>query len=71
VTPQEFKEARRKLGLTLSELAAILNVDSRTIRRWEAEESVETSRPPNPVAVRVMEWMLDGYRPPQWPASTS
>jgi DNA-binding transcriptional regulator YiaG len=68
VTPAEFKEARRKLGLTLSQLAGILDVDPRTVRKWEAEEGTN-ARPPNPVAARVMQWMLDGWRPPQWPAA--
>ena len=37
MTPQEFKEARRTLGLSASKLAQALKVsDGRTIRRWEA-----------------------------------
>jgi DNA-binding transcriptional regulator YiaG len=63
MTPAEFKEARRKLGLSASKLGAILDTDPRTIRRWEQDGD----RPPNPIAARVMQWMLDGYRPPQWP----
>lgn len=67
MTPGEFKEARQKLGLSLSEAARILDVDPRTIRKWEAEAGTN-ARPPNPTAARVMEWMLAGWRPPQWPA---
>ncbi|WP_413697777.1 helix-turn-helix domain-containing protein [Pseudovibrio sp. SPO723] len=67
MTPLEFKSARRKLGLSQSQLASVINVDSRTIRKWEAETG-GSARPPNPIACRVMQWMLDGYRPPQWPA---
>jgi DNA-binding transcriptional regulator YiaG len=62
----EFKAARVKLGLTLSQLGVILNTDTRTIRKWEADPSLSTSRSPNPIACRVLEWMLAGYRPPQW-----
>jgi len=24
-------------------------------------------RPPNPIACRVLDWMLRGWRPPEWP----
>lgn len=67
MTPTEFKEARKKLGLTQSALAAVLNVNSRTVRKWEAEDAKD-DRPPNPIACRVLEWMLDGFRPPEFPA---
>jgi len=62
MTPQKFKEARQTLGLTQQELAYILNSNPRTVRRWETDDD---TRPVNPVAQRVIEWMLDGYRPPQ------
>lgn len=63
MTPAEFKEARSNLGLSQAKLGAILNTDTRTVRRWEAEDG---TRPPNPIACRVMEWMRAGYRPPEW-----
>ncbi|MEP1521995.1 helix-turn-helix transcriptional regulator [Ascidiaceihabitans sp.] len=62
-----FKAARKNLGLTLAELSRILDVDARTIRKWEADENASTGRRPNPVACRAMSWMLDGYRPKEWP----
>lgn len=60
----EFKSARSSLGLSAAEMANILNVNPRTIRKWEIDDG---TRPPNATAVRVVEWMLAGYRPPQWP----
>jgi ribosome-binding protein aMBF1 (putative translation factor) len=60
----DFKQAQHKLGLSDSELGAILNTNLKTIRLWKSEHS---DRSPNPVACRVMEWMLAGFRPPQWP----
>lgn len=63
LTPAQFKEARHTLGLSASRLGAILDVDPRTIRRWEQDVD---GRPPNPIACRVMAWMLEGYRPPEW-----
>jgi DNA-binding transcriptional regulator YiaG len=64
MTPTEFKQARQKLGLSSSQLGVILNTDPRTVRRWEDDSSM---RPPNPIACRVITWMLSGYRPPEWP----
>ncbi len=64
MTPTQFKLARRKLGLSATQLGHILNSDPRTVRRWESEGD---TRPVNPIAMRVVQWMLDGYRPPQWP----
>ena len=62
MTPHEFKTARRKLGLSASQLGHVLDVNPRTIRKWE---DASGTRPPNPIASRVMNWMLDGYRPPE------
>ena len=39
MTPAEFKDARRALGLSAQSMALLLNVKSgRTIRRWESGE---------------------------------
>lgn len=67
MTPDEFKQARQKLGLTQAELGRILNSADSTIRRWEAKPGTNMARPPNPVATRVLRWLLAGYRPPEWP----
>lgn len=66
MTPAQFKKARQTLGLSQSQLAHILNTDPRTVRRWEQDDG---TRPPNPIACRVIEWMLDGYKPPEWPGT--
>ncbi|MEM7295817.1 MAG: helix-turn-helix domain-containing protein [Pseudomonadota bacterium] len=70
MTAGEFKEARISLGLSQAQLGVILNTNPATIRKWEAEEDRSTSRAPNPVAVRAMHWMLEGFRPPEWPGGT-
>ena len=67
---QEFKEARKTLGLTQSQLGQILNTNPATIRKWEMNDDRSTSRDPNPVAARVMKWMLNGFRPPEFPTSS-
>ncbi len=71
MTPREFKEARIALGLSQAQLGAILDTNPTTIRKWEAEPDRRTSRAPNPVAARVMRWLLDGFRPPEWPGADS
>lgn len=67
MTSQEFKEARINLGLSQSQLGAILNTNPTTIRKWEADADRSTARNPNPVACQVMRWMLAGWRPPEFP----
>lgn len=69
MVPKEFKQARRKLGLTQSQLGAILDTAPQTIRKWEMGEECSTARSVNPIAARVMRWMLNGYRPPEFPKS--
>ena len=64
MTPAEFKAARHTLGLSVGEAADVLAIDPRTLRRWEDDRA---ERPPHPTAARVMQWLLDGFRPPEWP----
>lgn len=65
MTPAEFRQARLALGLSQSQLARVLNVATRTVQRWEEEDG---TRPPNPIACRVLAWLDSGYRPLEWPA---
>lgn len=67
MTHDEFKQARRQLGLTQAELGLVLDTAPQTIRKWEMPPGNATRRSVNPVAARCMSWFLDGYRPPEWP----
>lgn len=68
MTPTDFAQARRTLGLSASQLGRVLGVDPRTIRRWEADPATTgTARPPHPTACRAVEWLLAGWRPADWP----
>lgn len=69
MSPLQFKQARQKLGLTQAQLGAILDTAPQTIRKWEMDERHSTARSVNPIAARVMQWMLNGYRPPEFPES--
>lgn len=69
MTPEEFKAARKKLDLTQAQLAEILGLDISTVQRFGTPQGKKSGSKVNPTAARVMEWMLAGYRPPQWPHS--
>lgn len=56
--PAEFKAARVAMGFTQAALATSLQVSPSTIRRWEMEPSVKSSRKPNKFAVMIIESML-------------
>ena len=61
-SPDDFKESREAMGLSVRDLAYVLGTEERTIRKWEDPNGIG----PNPVAVRAVAWMLEGgYIPPQ------
>ncbi len=55
MTPQEFRVAREKLGLSAAKLAARLGVHVRTVRRW-ADGSQDV---PGPVAVAMRSFLRE------------
>ena len=67
MTPGEIKEARHKLGLSVPQLAALLETDPQTIRRMEQSEAASTFRKPAPRMARLIRAYLAAYRPPDWP----
>lgn len=61
MTPAEFKEARRKPGLSAQETAAVVRVaDGRTVRRWESGDRDI----PGPVVALPSIWL--DPRCPEW-----
>ena len=53
MNPDDFRTARRSLGMTWKQLAERLGVNWRTVARWEAGHS-----PVSPTAARLMaEWL--------------
>lgn len=69
MTPSEIRQARQKLGLTVAELAGLLETDAQTVRRMEMEPEASTARKPAARMIRLMRAYLAGYRPFDWPAS--
>jgi DNA-binding transcriptional regulator YiaG len=62
MTPARIKEARQMLGLTASQLAAVMGARTATIYEWEAGRRNISAMP-----ARLLRAYLDGYRPPDWP----
>jgi DNA-binding transcriptional regulator YiaG len=56
----DFRRNRKKLRLSVNKLAHIMNVEPRSVWRWEAGDHA----PPGS-AVRIMEWLLLGFKPPE------
>lgn len=67
VRQDEFKEARKKLGLTQAQLAKILDRNPSTIRRYEMSGNQSSKSEVDPTVSRAMQWLLGGFRPPEWP----
>ncbi len=63
----ELKEARRSLGLSVADMARLLDTDPQTIRRMEQREDASTFRRPAPRMERLLAAYLGGYRPDDWP----
>ena len=64
---REIKLARQALGLSLSEMAEMLDTDPTTTRRLEMAPHNSTARQPAPRMLRLIQAYLDGYRPTDWP----
>lgn len=66
MTPTQLKEARRKLGLNLAQMALVLGYETphgkSQVRHMEAGE-----RPIMPAQRRLVEAYLSGHRPKDWP----
>lgn len=70
MTPSELKAARRKLGLTLEQMAAMLGYEGEQRRQLmhRIEIGERTLREPQR---RLVEAYLSGYRPEDWPSYRS
>lgn len=70
MTPAELKEARHTLGLSVADLARLLDTDAQSIRRMEQREDASTFRRPAPRMERLISAYLNGYRPADWPVAS-
>lgn len=68
MTHTDIKTARNALGLSVSQMAVMLDTDETSMRRMEMDPSRSTARKPAPRMIRLLVAYLDGYRPADWPA---
>ncbi|WP_339112849.1 hypothetical protein [Thioclava sp. GXIMD2076] len=63
----QFKEAREMLGLSVIEMAEMLDTDEHTISQIESDPGVIQHQALAPRIVRLMNAYIDGHRPDDWP----
>lgn len=66
MTPEQFQQARHRLGLTLDQMGRMLGYQGEHIRQQvhDLETGRRDIREPQR---RLMEAYLEGYRPKDWP----
>ncbi len=69
MTPNEIREARLALGLSLDQMAVMLGFDraKRAARRKMADDLETGAIEIRPAQERLLRAYLDGYRPDDWP----
>ncbi len=65
-----IKNARRSLGMTLGEFAALHQISTDAVRRWEKPVEASGYREPSGSAKAFTQALLDGYRPSQLAAQS-
>lgn len=71
MTPKQFKEARHKLGLSVSQMAKALGVSDIQIRRMQTPPDKGSHREVQTTTEKLIHAYLDGYRPADWPLRQS
>lgn len=66
MTPNDIKEARRKLGLTLEAMATMLGYEGEQRRQMQYDLETGRKRVRDPQR-RLIDAYLAGYRPQDWP----
>lgn len=67
MTPSDIKEARRKLGLSLDAMAALLGYEGAQRRQMQYDLETGRRRIREPQR-RLVDAYLAGYRPVDWPS---
>ena len=67
MTPQQIKNARLQLGLSVTEASELFEMTEIDIRRLELNENAKTLRKPPVRFIKLLNAYLSGYRPSNWP----
>jgi hypothetical protein len=71
MTPKQFKAARDRLGLSVSQMAKVLGVTEIQIRRMQTAPDKGSHREVQATTEKLIRAYLDGYRPADWPRRPS
>lgn len=66
----DTKEARQTLGLTQAQMGQMLGYQGERVRQMVYEIEAGT-KPLMPCQTRLLQAYLDGYRPEDWPITTT
>ena len=69
MTHKQFRAARKRLGLTVKQMSAMLSVSMTQIHRIERIPGRDSHRAVTGTMERLINAYLDGYRPQDWPAA--
>lgn len=67
MSPAEFKSIRQSLGLSVDQIAELLDVRPDYVRHMELPQSKRSSVPVPGKTARLMRAYADGHRPKEWP----
>jgi hypothetical protein len=67
MTPAQLRKARERLGLSVNQMAVLLEVKPVHVRKMELAENLSSHRRIMPVTTKLITAWLAGYRPRDWP----
>lgn len=67
MSPEQFKQARQTLGLTLHDFGLMLGYEDSPHLRSQVHKMETGDKPVRPAQARLTEAYLAGYRPKDWP----
>lgn len=71
MTPEQFRKARERLGLTVAQMATVLSQSEGHVRHMEVEAGRSSNRPIPDYIAKLVDAMLKGFRTRDWPKEAS
>lgn len=69
MSSRDLYRARLALGLDKAQMAAVLDTNETSVKKWETSPANASHRPPPARVVRLIRAYLEGYRPADWPVT--